>query len=265
MRNFSSKTVIITGSSKGIGKTTALAFLDAGANVVINARTKETLDVTRQEFEDKGFRPLAVVADVSKVTDCAHLVNSAIERFGKICLLINNAGLSMRGRFEDLSPEVFPEIVTGNLLTAVNTTKAALPEIIKTKGSIVFISSVVALHGMPILSPYSAAKAGIDALAESLRIEIAQYRVHIGLLQVGLVRSYPGKKIMGHDGSLIPVSRKGHQSEEDVAYAVLRMVIKSRSVITLTPIGKLIYFMEKVSPSLVHFVLKLSQNSKLYK
>jgi NAD(P)-dependent dehydrogenase (short-subunit alcohol dehydrogenase family) len=265
MRYFDNKTVIVTGSGKGIGKTTAFAFLAAGANVVINARTRETLDATSQEFEDNGFHPLTVVADVSKVNDCKLLVQSAMDRFGRIDILINNAGVSMRGRFEDLSPEVFPKIVTGNLLTAVYATQSALPEIIKTKGSIVFISSLVALHGMPILSPYSAAKAGVDAFAESLRVELDRYGIHVGILHVGLVRTYPGKKVPGHNGSLIPVIRKGHQSEEDVARSVLRMVRRRRSVMTLTLIGRLMYFLEKVSPSLVYWCLRLTQDSVRYK
>ena len=265
MRSFINKTIIITGSGKNIGKATALAFLTAGANVVINARSKEELDANRLEFEDRGFHPLAIVADVTKVSDCKLLVQLAVESFGRIDCLINNVGLSMRGRFENLSPEIFPEIVNANLLTAVYSTQAVLPEIIKTKGSIVFISSIAAIHGMPNISPYSVAKMGLDALAGSLRIELARYKVHIGLLHVGLVRNYPGKKVLGHDGSYIPVSRKGHQSVEDVARAVLRMVRRRRSVMTLTLIGKALYFLEKISPSLVHYGLKLTQNWGTYK
>jgi len=265
MEYFKDKTVIVTGSSKGIGKATALAFLMAGANVVINARKKETLYATQKEFEDKGFHPFAVIADVSNLAESKLLVQLTMEKFKRIDYLINNAATSMRGRFEDLCPEVFQQIINGSLLTAINATHSALPEIIKTKGSIIFISTLSALHGLPNVSIYCAAKAGVNTFAESLRIELAQHKVHIGLLRAGLVRTYPGKRVLGHDGSLIPVSRKGHQSMEDVAHAVIRMVTKRRSVITLTTIGKLIYFMEKVSPSLVHFVLKLSQNSKLYK
>ena len=171
----------------------------------------------------------------------------------------------MRGRFEDLIPEVFPEIITSNLLTAVSATRAALPEIIRAKGSIIFISSIAALHGMPNMSPYSAAKAGLDTFAESLRIELSPYRVHIGLIHVGIVRNHPGKKVMGYDGSYITVSRKGQLSEDDVARAVLRMVRRRRSLMTLTFMGKLIYFLEKISPSLVQFCLKLARDSVKYK
>jgi meso-butanediol dehydrogenase/(S,S)-butanediol dehydrogenase/diacetyl reductase len=265
MEYFKDKTVIVTGSSKGIGKATALAFLMAGANVVINARKKETLYATQKEFEDKGFHPLAVIADVSNPVESTLLVKLTMEKFERIDYLINNAATSMRGRFEDLCPEVFQQIINGSLLTAINATHSALPEIIKTKGSIIFISTLSALHGLPNDSIYCAAKAGVDTFAESLRIELAQHKVHIGLLRAGLVRTYPGKMVLGHDGSLIPVSRKGHQSMEDVARAVIRMVKKRRSLMTLTLMGKLLYFLEKVSPTMVYYCLRLSQKSKLYK
>ena len=265
MRNFTDKTVIVTGSSRGIGKTTALAFLKAGANVVINARGKETLDATLKEFEDKGFHPLAVVADVSKVTDCQQLVNLTIEKIGKIDILINNAGLSMRGRFKNLSPEIFPIILNANLMTAVNSTHAALPEIKKTRGSIVFISSLMAIHGMPNSSPYCAAKSALNTFAESLRIELSRDKVHVGLMQVGIVTHYPGKKVLSADGSYIPVIRKGHQSEEDVARAVLRMVRRRTHMRTLTPAGKIFHFLHRFAPWLLNFMLKLTQDSELYK
>jgi len=265
MQHLANKTVIITGSTRGIGKTTAFAFLAAGANVVINGRSKEKMAEIQREFADKGFHPLAVVADVSCVNDCKFLVRSALEKFGRIDYLINNAGLSIRGRFEDLRPETIPEIITSNLLTALYATRTVLPEIIKTRGSIVFISSFAAIHGIPNLSLYSAAKAGMEAFTESLRIELLPYKVHVGLIHVGIVDNYPDKKVMGHDGSYITVSRKGQISEEEVAQAVLRMVSRRRTMMNLTLLAKLMYFLEKVSPTLVHYFLRFTMDSEKYK
>lgn len=265
MDYFRDKTIIVTGSSKGIGKTTAFAFLKAGANVVINARNKDILDSTLKEFEDKGFHPLAITADVSKVDECKHLAKLTLEKFKRIDILINNAGLSMRGRFEDLSPEIFQQIINSSLLTALNATHAVLPEIIKTRGSVIFISTLSAIHGLPLSSVYCAAKSGVDTFSESLRIELAKYKVHVGLLRVGLVKPYTGKRVLGNDGSLIPIKRTGHQSEDDVARAVLRMVRKRRSSKILTAMGKFLYVTEKISPTLVYHFLRLSINSKLHK
>lgn len=265
MNYLTDKTAIVTGSSKGIGKTTALAFLKAGANVVINARNKDPLDAALKEFEEKGFHPLAIIADVSKADECQRLVQKTLEKFKRIDILVNNAGTSMRGRFEDLKPEVIQQITNGSLLTALNATHAVLPEIIKSRGSIIFISSLSALHGLPYNSVYCAAKAGVDKFSESLRIEVSQLKVHIGLLRVGLVKTYPGKRVLGHDGSLIHINRTGHQCEEDVAKAIIRMIKNRRSSLTLTPLGKLLYFIQKISPTIVHHCLRLSQNSNLYK
>lgn len=264
MKDFSGKTVIITGSSKGIGKTTALAFLAAGANVVLNGRNRETLDATRMEMESLGYRPLAIPADVSNMNECHRLVRSATDRYGRIDCLINNAGTPVRGRFEELHHSVMEKVITGNLITALFTTRAALPEIMKTNGSIIFISSLAAIHGIPYNSPYCAAKAGIDALAESLRIELTKNKVHIGLLHVGLVEIYPGKTVMGPDGNHISLNRSGDQTEKDVVKAILHLVRKRKTEMTLTPLGKLMKYVQKISPSLVEYILIRKLHSKQF-
>ena len=145
MSNIAGKTFIITGSNRGIGKIIAEVFLRVGASVVLSGRNAERLEAVRLEFEQMGFSPHAVPADLIRPEECERLVQASLGHFGKIDGLINNAGLPMRGRFEKMSAGLFAEIVNANLLTAVNCTKAALPELIKTQGSVVFISSIAAI------------------------------------------------------------------------------------------------------------------------
>ena len=137
---FKDKTVVVTGSSKGIGRTTALEFLKLGANVVINGRTPEKLDKTRQFFLEQGFEILAVAGDVTDFNFCKELIDKAVQKYGRIDHLINNAGLPMRGRFDELNETVIDQVIKSNLFSASYCSKLALPYLKETKGSIVFIS-----------------------------------------------------------------------------------------------------------------------------
>ena len=264
MSNIAGKTFIITGSNRGIGKIIAEVFLRVGASVVLSGRNAERLEAVRLEFEQMGFSPHAVPADLIRPEECERLVQASLGHFGKIDGLINNAGLPMRGRFEKMSAGLFAEIVNANLLTAVNCTKAALPELIKTQGSVVFISSIAAIHGLPNAAPYSASKMGLKGFCESLRIEMNRHKVHVGILRLGLVDPPPDKTVLRDDGTYLPVTSKGHQSQEDAARAVLRMVWRRRGTITMTPLGKILSVMNWLAPWLVRFILTRTQYSMKY-
>ena len=264
MKSFKNKTVIVTGSSKGIGKAIAFVFLKHGANVVINARNKEQLYATKEEFKNKGYHPLAIVGDITKPQNCKRLVDTTTEQFGRVDYLINNAGLSMRGRFENINAEFFKSIVDANLMSGVYCTQAARPAIRETQWSIIFVSTIASIHGQPNMSPYCVAKIGLTALAQSLRIELAKSKVHIGLLRVGFVRNYPDKKVLYPDGSYVSIKRKGHQTAEEVACAVLKMIRKKRFMMTLTLLGKTTSFLQCLFPGLVYRVLCKTQHSKWF-
>jgi len=154
------KVAIITGSSRGIGKALALRFLEAGYRVVINARHGGQLFRAEFDLAARG-EVLAVKADVSRFEDCQRLVAATMSRFGRIDVLINNAGLSMEGELDGLNPSVFSQVVHANLTGAANITIAALPEIKRCSGQILFVSSQAGLLGLPGFSAYSASKMGL--------------------------------------------------------------------------------------------------------
>lgn len=264
MKGLAGKTYIITGASKGIGKVIALEFLRAGASVVINGRDEDRLESVRLEFEEAGYAPLSVTADLSQPEACDQLLQSAVEHFGKINGLINNAGVPARGKFEKISPSMFDTVLNGNLLTAVNITRAALPELMNTKGSIVFISSIAAIHGLPNAAAYSVSKMGVEKFAESLRIEMHHYGIHVGILRPGLVQPPPDKRVFSEDGSYQAVNHKGHQSQESVAKAAIRMVLRRKGRVTMTPAGKLLSILNWLSPGIVRLIFQKTQNSSRY-
>lgn len=263
-KSYRNKVVIITGSSKGIGRTTAMAFLKKGARVVINGRTKSKLMATKELFRRKGYDVLAVSGDVTDYAFCKQLIDKTKKEYGKVDYLINNAGLPMRGRFEDITPEVILQVTNSNLLSSLYCTKAALDELKQTKGSIIFISSIAGIRGVPHASIYSAAKMGLTGLAESLRIELHKSRVHVGALYVGLTKNDSDKEIIGKDGNSIQVKGGSHHQQEDVARAIMKMIENRTAYKTLTYLGKFTRAMNWLFPGIVHEILVKTQNSSKY-
>ena len=264
MKRIQGKVIIVTGANRGIGRVIAEELLKAGADVVITGRNQEKLEYVQLEFEQMDYKPLAIAADLTNTESCINLIRSAKDHFGKIDGLVNNAGLPARGRFEFIDTNIFEMVLSGNILTAANCTKAALPELIKSRGSVIFISSVAAIHGLPNAAPYSAAKIALENLAESLRIELHNHHVHVGILRPGLVTPPPDKKVLRDDGTFQPVYHKGHQSQESVAKAVLNMLRKRSSKLTMTPAGKIMNILNRLAPWLVRYVLIQTQYSGKY-
>lgn len=261
---FQDKIVIVTGSSKGIGKATALEFLKAGARVVINGRNTEMLETAKAEFESMGYNLLAVAGDMSVYADCLNLMRRTVDHFGRIDILVNNAGGGFRGTVEETKPEVFIKVIESNLVSAIFCTKAALEFIKASKGSIVFISSLAGIRGLPSNGPYCIAKMGLMAFAQTLKLELYDSGVHIGIIMVGLTDFDKNKKVLTADGSLISINRKSHQTRVQVAKKILWTIQKRKFEVILTPLGKLNAFFQKLSPSLVEWIIRQSGQTKEY-
>ncbi len=265
--NLSGKVVIITGSSKGIGKATALEFLQAGASVTLNGRSPQPLEATAQEFRQAGYADaiLPIAGDVSQAEFCESLIQQTLSHWGRIDILINNAGMGFRGRMEETSPQVFRDVVDSNLMSAAYCTLAALPEIRRSKGSILFISSLSGIRGLPNNGPYCAAKMALTALAETLRIELHGTGVHIGLHMVGITDYDEDKRVIQADGQLIPIRRRSHHTRQQVARIILRSLRRRRFKVVYTPLGKLNACFQRFFPGFVEWLLIKSANAELYK
>lgn len=148
-RNFTGKVVLITGSSSGIGATTAEEFAKAGAQVIITGRNATKLAEVGEKclkLSPKGLKPLEIVGDISKEVDCQRLIDSTIEKFEQLDILVNNAGRGMASSID--SPkilEVFDELMNVNLRSVIHLTHLAVHHLAKTKGNIINISSVAGL------------------------------------------------------------------------------------------------------------------------
>ncbi len=247
---FKQQTAIITGGSKGIGRETARVLGRAGCRVVISGRDADALQRTAGDFRKEGIDVLAVAGDVTVREDCEGLVDKTVAQYGGVNILINNAGKSMRGFFAETDLDLFQKVMDINFTGAVTMTKLALPYIRKAQGSIVFISSVAGLKGLPAGAPYSASKMALKSFSESLRSEL-KGELHVGILYAGFTENDPGKQKFNGQGELIPAKREKFASTQvEVAEAVTQMLRRRKRQTVMTLTGKLANFAYTVFPRL---------------
>ncbi len=251
---FIGKVAIITGSSGGIGKAIALELARNGASVVLNGRNRVRLSESEKDVRKIQPDVFSVCCDVSTPEGGQLLINETINQFHRIDILINNAGESMRGYLADLQPDVIKTIFNTNVLGSIYPTIAAIRYLRQTAGSIVFISSVAGIRGLPITSVYCSSKMALRALADSIRIEEAKHNLHVGLIYVGNTEIDEGKQTIAADGSKIVLRQrrgKGIQSKESVARSVVKNISKRKYITVLTFLGKLNAFLQPRFPLLV--------------
>ncbi|MEO1654760.1 MAG: SDR family oxidoreductase [Bacteroidota bacterium] len=264
------KVVIITGASSGIGKALAFEFGRQGAQVVITGRNSEKLEATTQSLTQEGIQLQAIVADVSKEVDNQRMIQETVDRFGKIDVLINNAGISMRALFEDLDIEVIKKVMDINFYGTLFATKAALPHILAQKGSIVGVSSIAGYRGLPGRTGYSASKFAMHGFLESLRTELLKKDVHILLACPGFTQSNIRNAALTKDGSHqgeTPRDEAKMMSAEEVASRIYKAVLHRKRDLVLTRQGKITVLMNKILPAwmdkVVYNVMAKEANSPL--
>jgi NAD(P)-dependent dehydrogenase (short-subunit alcohol dehydrogenase family) len=171
-KSLSGKVVVITGASSGIGLACAEEFAKFGCKLVLAARQSDKLIEVENTLKGKGAEVLAVLADVSKEEDCKNLIEKAIDRFGGIDILLNNAGITMRALFEDLHLDVMKKLMDTNFWGAVYCTKYALPYLFKSRGSVIAISSIAGKKGLPGRIGYSASKFALEGFMETFACNV---------------------------------------------------------------------------------------------
>jgi dehydrogenase/reductase SDR family protein 7B len=246
------KVVIITGASSGIGKACAKRFLDAGANVVINGRDPEKLNALTAEWKMYQSNLLAVPGDVSNEADCKRLAEAALQQFGRIDILINNAGLSMRALFETMDLSVMHRLMETNFWGTVYCTRYALPHILKNKGSVAGISSVAGKKGLPGRTGYSASKFAMEGFLETLRIENLKKGLHVLVACPGFTATNIRNTALAADGTVqgeSPRDESGMMSAAAVADAIYIAVVKRKRDLVLTSTGKITVWLNKLFPS----------------
>jgi len=251
MSFFNNKVVVVTGGSDGIGKALIEGLISAGAKVATCARHFDKLYALQMQYTTVPLHTM--VADVSNEQECKRFIESTIETFGSIDILINNAGMSMRSLFAEADVDVIKRLMEVNFLGAVYCTKYALPYITREKGIIVGISSISGNRGLPGRSGYSASKFALQGWLESLRTELLKTGVHVMWVSPGFTTSNIRNAALNEKGEAQGESNLDESklmSAEECARLILHAIEKRKRTLTMTFKGKLTVFMNKFFPSL---------------
>ena len=250
------KVVIVTGASSGIGKALVLELISMNAKVVMAARNVVLLNeiISDHTSNDTDANIIAIETDVTLESDCKRLIEKTIEKFGRIDVLINNAGISMRALFDDVDLNVIKQVMDVNFWGTVYCTKYALPYLLKTKGSLVGVSSIAGYKGLPGRTGYSASKFAMQGFLEVIRIENIKKGLHVLIACPGFTASNIRKVALAKDGSQqgeTPLDEAKLMSAEDVSKKILKAILNKQNSVIMTSQGKLTVLLNKFFPKLV--------------
>lgn len=285
--DFRNKTVVITGASSGIGEALARDFGRCGANVVIGARNGQKLSelaaqieanqttrndvrselsgaenevqsqqnqTTQSGAKSEPHHTAWVATDVTKEEDCKRLIDLAVERFGGVDVLICNAGISMRALLDDVEVAVLQRLMDVNFWGTVYCVKHALPWLQRSWGTIVGVSSVAGIHGLPGRTGYSASKFAMTGFLETVRIENLHKGVHVMIACPGFTASNVRLSALTANGTAqgeTPRDEGSMMSAEEVAVRIIKGVARRRRFLTMEFQGRATRFLKKFAPALL--------------
>ena len=248
---FQDKVAVVTGGTDGIGRALVEALLAQGAKVATCGRHHDKLYRLQSEYPSYPLH--TVVADVSNENDCRHFIESTIDTFGGIDILINNAGISMRALIKETEIDVIRKVMDINFFGSVYCTKYALNSIIENKGTIVGVSSIAGYRGLPGRSGYSASKFALQGWLESIRTELAMDDVHVMWVCPGFTSSNIRNAALNKTGDQqgeSPMNENEMMTAEECADHILKAIRKKKRTLVLTFTGKRTIFMNKFFPGL---------------
>jgi 3-oxoacyl-[acyl-carrier protein] reductase len=238
MQSLKNKNALITGAGKGIGKAIAVALAAEGTNVILLARTTTDLEQTAAEAKAFGVRTLVLTADIADINSVNAAVKTTLDEFNTIDILINNAGVGKFGKFLELTPEEFENIIKVNLMGVYYATRAVLPGMIEQQsGDIVNISSSAGLRGAALTSAYSASKFAVLGLTESLMQEVRKHNIRVTALTPSTVATDMAKDLNLTDGNPEKVMQPEDLAELIIAQLKLnkRVFIKDSGMWSTNP------------------------------
>ena len=238
MTDLKNKNALITGAGKGIGRAIAIALAKEGVNVILMARTQSDLDEVATEVNALGVKSLTVIADVADINSVNGAVEKALVEFKTIDILINNAGIAAFGKFLELEPSAWENIINVNLMGTYYVTRAVLPNMIERQiGDIINISSTAGLAGNALTSAYSASKFAVLGLTDSLMQEVRKHNIRVTALTPSTVATNMAKELNLTDGNPNKVMQAEDMAELIIAQLKLnrRVFIKNSSIWSTNP------------------------------
>lgn len=234
---FNNKVAIVTGSTRGIGKAIAIQLVKDGAKVIINGTKQETVDEAVKEVGKSGT-VYGIAADVSKKADVQRLIDGAVKKFGKLDIMVNNAGIVNFSPFVDLKEEDWDRMLDVDLKGCYLCCQAAAKQMIKQKkgGKILNISSIAGFIGFPGLSHYCAAKAGVIELTKEIATELGPFKINVNAIGPGVIETDMTKDMLVDPKAMkgflarIPLGRIG--KPDDIAKATAFLVSDEADYVT---------------------------------
>jgi NAD(P)-dependent dehydrogenase (short-subunit alcohol dehydrogenase family) len=252
------RVVVITGAAGGMGQALSKRFLDGGARVALTDLDGEAVASQALELSSCGHDCMGLQLDVTDETTCAEVMSAVKERFGRLDVLINNAGITHRSLFSVTDIRVFRRVMDVNLFGSLNCTKAALDYLKKTRGRIVVISSVAGFAPLIGRTGYAASKHALHGLFNSLRAELRYCGIGVTLICPGFTATNIDINALGFDGQPArhPQTKVGAPaSPESVADAVFQAIERRRRLVVLSGVGRLAWYMNILLPALYERIM----------
>ena len=249
------KVIIITGASSGIGKALAYKLANQGAKLAIAARNINELLSIEEDLKKQGTEILSIRTDVTKELACKELVEQTYSHFGRIDVLINNAGISMRALLDDLDTNVLHKVMDVNFWGTVYCTKYALPYLQESKGSLVGVISIAGFIGLPGRTGYAASKFAVRGFLNTVRVENIKKKLHVLVAAPGFTASNIRKcalNELGRQQGESPRDESNMMTSEQCAAIIIKGIRKrKREMIMTFKEGRLTVFLSKWFPTLV--------------
>ncbi len=257
-RSFDGATVVVSGAGNGLGRTLALRFARGGASIVVLDRDSGAVATVVDELAQAGFEALGCSCDVTDANACQAAIEATVARFGRIDVLVNNAGISHRSAFAATEIAVLRRVVEVNLFGAINLTRPALPELQRACGLIVAVSSVAGFTPLIARTGYSASKHALHGFFESLRTELAPDGIDVMMVCPSFIATGIDRNALGPDGGAathaqVVVGRP--LRPEDVADRVFRGAERGSRLLLIGRTARTAWWLSRLAPSLYERIM----------
>lgn len=260
MAAFSEKTIVITGASEGIGRALALVLAPQRPRLVLAARNEARLVSAQEETEALGADVLVVPTDVTDPPQCKQLINAALERFGTIDVLVNNAGGTMWSRFDEVTDlGIFEHLMRLNYLSSVYCTHYALPHLKQSRGLIVAVSSLAGMNGVPTRTGYAATKHAQFGFFDSLRIELQGTGVDVTVIAPDFVVTEIHKRALKGDGAPLldtPIKERNVMSARTCAEMIAHAMERRKRLVIGSARGHAGRWLKIIAPGMIDNIAK---------
>ena len=252
-RSFAGATVVVSGAGNGLGRALAFRFARGGAHIVALDRDSRAVAAVAEELAHAGFEALGCCCDVTDASACQAAIEAAVARFGRLDLLVNNAGISHRSAFAATETAVLRRVVEVNLFGAINLTRPALPALQQARGLIVAVSSVAGFTPLIARTGYSASKHALHGFFESLRTELAPAGIDVMMVCPSFIATGIDRNALGPDGGAathaqVVVGRP--LRPDDVADRVFRGAERSRRLLLIGRTARTAWWLSRLAPAL---------------